>query len=1548
MGPRRELFTTIRTEGAVLPPDLLARVAAGDRSLPGLEPAAYHLEPGDRLNEAITRSWNRLLGAWRAFQDQLGRLPEGDRATALTRERWLLPLFAELGYGRLAPARAIELGGRSYAISHAWGSVPVHLLGWRTDLDRRERGVAGAAAQSPHGLLQELLNRSEERLYGFVSNGRLLRLLRDNTSLVRQAYVEFDLEAMFSGEVYADFALLWLVCHRSRLEGDPTETCILKRWREAAREQGVRALEALRGGVERALEALGKGFLAHPANGALREALRSGALDRQDYYRQLLRLVYRLIFLFVAEDRELLFDPKAPPEARERYLRYYSTARLRRLAARRRVTRHGDLWEGLKVVMRALAAGVGAPGLALPALGSFLWSPEAIPHLEAAQLANEHLLAAVRALSEVTEGGVTRTVDYRNLGTEELGSVYESLLELHPELNLEAATFELKVEAGHERKTTGSYYTPPQLVQSLLDTALEPVLAERARAPDPEAAILSLRVLDPASGSGHFLVAAAHRMARRLAGVRTGDAEPSPEAVRQALRDVVSRCIYAVDVNEMAVELCKVSLWLEALDPGRPLSFLDAHVKRGNSLIGVTPALLARGIPDAAYKEAHALDDKEACRALGRRNREERRRLEHGRAQLTLEEAAAARARELAEAARRLAGAPDDTAEAVTAKERAFRELVASEAYRRAKLGADAWCAAFFLRKPKKADGITTDTVRRLLESPESVPEELRREVERVAAELGFFHGHLEFPEVFRVGEGEPENPEAGWSGGFDVVLGNPPWERVKLEEKQFFAARAPEVAAARTKAERHRAIERLKEEDPAVYQAYREALHRADAELGFVHGSGRYPLCGRGDTNTYAVFAETFRTLMAPAGRAGMVVPTGIATDATTQHFFRDLVGRRQLASLFDFENRRKLFPAVDSRMKFCLLTLTGARRPARAATFAFFCHDASDLADPERRFTLSPEDFRLLNPNTGTAPIFRSRRDAELTRHIYRRVPVLVEEGKGEAGNPWGVEFLAMFHMANDSGLFRTRERLEADGFRLQGNVFVRGAERYLPLYEAKMVQQFDHRAADVVMSQTAGIRQRQPRYLTEEEHLDPHRVPIPQSWVGVDQVAARLGNRWTRSWLIGWCDVTSATNERTVIAAAIPRVAVGNKVPLILAHRPSPHHPLLVAVLNSLPLDYAARQKVGGTTLNFFIFEQLPVLPPEAFDRPCPWSPAETLADWIGPRVLELTYTAWDLEPFARDLGYAGPPFRYDPERRALLRAELDACFFHLYLGSADDWAREATDELRRLFPTPRDAVVYVLDQFPIVKRRDEDRYGEYRTARLVLDAYDRMADAAATGTPYRTLLAPPPADPSVAHPPRPVRVPAATPAAPIAAAAGAPAPTAARRPVLHLIPSPPEPERFRSYVPVYDLAAAAGGFSETQVPEPLGWVSLPDRKLSPDMFVAHVVGRSMEPLIPDGSWCLFRRYRGGTREGKIVLVQHRDIADPDTGGSYTVKRYRSEKTPTPDGSWHHTRIILEPTNPAYEPIVLDRPDDVRVIAEFVEVLALAESSPTTGGR
>jgi hypothetical protein len=621
---QRNIFTTIRSEGSILPVDLLQRINDRDSNLGGLSPEDYHLTGNIRLNEAINQSWNRLQGAWANFRAALAKLPTGDATTTVTREKWLLPIFNELDYGRLVASRsAIEIENKGFPISHFWNQTPIHLVGAGIKLDERTAGIAGAARVSPHGLVQELVNRSDDYLWGFVSNGLRLRILRDNRSLTRQAYVEFDLEAMMDGELYADFALLWLLCHESRVNAERPANCWLERWSKAAHEQGTRALDQLRNGVEEAIKALGCGFLDHPANRALIERLRSGALSTQDYYRQLLRLVYRLLFLFVAEDRDLLLRPDAETKARERYARFYSLGRLRRLAERRAGTRHADLYHGLRVVMAKLGSDAGCAELGLPALGSFLFSKEAIPDLEGCEIANAHLLEAVRALAFIIDKHGRRPVDYKNLRSEELGSVYEALLELHPEMNVEAKQFELKTASGNERKTTGSYYTPDSLVQCLLDSALDPVVDEAIKQPEPEKAILKLKVVDPACGSGHFLIAAAHRLAKRLASIRTGDEEPSPEATRTALRDVIGHCVYGVDINPMAVELCKVSLWMEALEPGKPLSFLDHHIQWGNALIGATPALLRAGIPDEAFKPIEG-DDKAVCSEYKRQNKRER------------------------------------------------------------------------------------------------------------------------------------------------------------------------------------------------------------------------------------------------------------------------------------------------------------------------------------------------------------------------------------------------------------------------------------------------------------------------------------------------------------------------------------------------------------------------------------------------------------------------------------------------------------------------------------------------------------------------------------------------------------------------------------------------------------------------------------------------------------------------------------------------------------------------------------------------------------
>jgi hypothetical protein len=504
-------MATIRSHGGLLPADILARVAALDPNLGGLAVSDYHLAANERLGEAIARSWARLTAAWEAFSTNRDGLQAGDHAGKLTRERWLLPLFSELGYGRLVQQSGVEIDGKSYAVFCEYNHSPVHLVGAGVPLDRRTAGVRGAADQSPHSVVQELLNRSRERLWGIVTNGLSLRLLRDNVTLTRQAYVEFDLEAIFASEAYEDFALLWLCTHQSRFEAEVPENCWLERWTQAAQRDGTRALGELRSGVERAIEALGRGFLAQPANGKLHDALRDGGLDGVAYYRELLRMIYRLLFLFVAEDRDALLLPDDGSaerhDARARYDAYYGTGRIRRLSVRRRGGRAHDLYEQIKLLCGWLHDG-GQPTLGLPPLGSALWDPDTTPHISGARHGNEALLKAVRELAYV-EGG-RRPVDFRNLGAEELGSVYESLLELHPKIDRGTATFALATAAGHERKTTGSYYTPTTLIVTLLDASLDTLLDEAEQGDDREAGLLALTVCDPACGSGHFLVAAAN------------------------------------------------------------------------------------------------------------------------------------------------------------------------------------------------------------------------------------------------------------------------------------------------------------------------------------------------------------------------------------------------------------------------------------------------------------------------------------------------------------------------------------------------------------------------------------------------------------------------------------------------------------------------------------------------------------------------------------------------------------------------------------------------------------------------------------------------------------------------------------------------------------------------------------------------------------------------------------------------------------------------------------------------------------------------------
>jgi hypothetical protein len=1315
-----QVFTSVGTVGALLPADMLKRIADG-KEVSGSAPADYHVVGARSVKDAAERHWDPLKGAWRALRDALGDGGHDPRGLAI--QNWLLPLFEEHSFGWLQQVPGgitSDDGTVTFPVSHQWRDVPIHLVSWDADLDKRS-AIGGLPPQS---MLQQCLNRTEARLWGVLSNGRQLRLLRDSSSLAGTAYIEFDLEAMFDGELFDEFVLLYRLLHVSRFavsEGAPPSACWLERWRVEAIEAGARALDQLRDGVQDAITQLGTGFLKHPTNVLLRENL-----DPDLYKRALLRLVYRLLFWFVAEDRDVLLAPTADEIAQTRYERYFSARRLRASALRRSGTTHGDLWQSVQLVLKALGDENGLPRLGLPGLGGIYDDTGTDQVLNGLELSNEYLLKAIRSLGRVydTSAKRYRAVDYRNLGAEELGSIYESLLELVPKHSVADRTLELTVMAGNERKSTGAYYTPTPLVDCLLDSALNPVLDDAEKLGDVEAtavgvnpsimiaeALLKVTVCDPACGSGHFLVAAARRIAKRLAAVREHNPEPTVEALRSAMRDVVSRCIYGVDVNPMAVELAKVSLWLEALEPGKPLSFLDAHIKCGNALLGVTPALIADGIPDDAFKPIEG-DDKKWAAFLRKTNAKER----SGQGELfTADDLMPEPNTALAEWLVQITEAPADSLRDVHRQAQEYRAWEHSLGNQYSHEVANAWCAAFVWPKTKDAPpAITHGRFRKLRDSenPQPLPSTTRTEVVRLQAEYNFFHWHLEFPDIFRVSEGPDTDvdPATCWSGGFACILGNPPWERIKLQEQEFFAHRDEVIARAPNKHERDKLIDALPETNPDLYNAFQTAKRRAEGESQFLRASHRYEFTARGDINTYAVFAETDRMVTGPCGRVGVIVPTGIATDATTQYFFKDLVQKASLAGLYDFENSRPLFPNVHRSYKFSLLTLAGRASREPRADFAFFLRDTTELEDYNRRFTLTPEEITLLNPNTGTCPIFRTRRDAEITLGIYRYVPVLVREDDPD-GNPWGISFMRMFDMSNDASLFHTREELEKDGWHLIGNIFARDDEFALPLYQGVMANFYDHRAADVIRSPTAGKRQNQPRYLSVIEKQDPDRFAIPMYWVEEKNMPV------TPDWMIGFSNVTSPTNDRTFVAYIIPKSAVGNSTPIIyVSDNLKAMRAALVAILSAFCLDYVTRQKIGGVNLNYFIVQQLPVLQLDKI-RSC--------TRFISDRVRELVYSAYDMEGFARDLGDDGQPFQWDDERRFLIRAELDALFF-------------------RLYGIERDDVDYIMETFPIVKRKDIAQYGSYRTKEIILEFYDRMASADAAGAQYETTVSPPPGE------------------------------------------------------------------------------------------------------------------------------------------------------------------------------------------------------------
>jgi len=1143
-------YTAIRIEGGMIPAEELSRLTtlATPEATEQTE-AHYDIPRGLKLRDEIARSFKIAQNLWQDFVQQRQR--QDVDAHHLTASSLLLPLLRQvLGHTDLTAVSSVPASGSSqqtYNIGHAalCGRLPVVLAGYDQPLDQAAERFGDTNPEtgrtrrrSPYMLAQEALNTSDQFLWAIVSNGLKLRILRDNPSLTRPAYVEVDLEALFTEELYADFTAFWLLAHASRfgkslLQGGVTEPtdCPWERWRNAGQKSGETVRMNLRFQVESALRSLGTGFLSHSANTSLREQLQNpeqSSVTRQAFFEELLSLVYRFIFLATVEDRTdhstgrpLIFMPDASDEEQQRYWQGYSLTWLRERAVRRSAhDTHNDLWEALSITFDGLA--IGQVALGLPALGG-LFAKEQCPLLHTAAIGNRFLLAAVFELGYFRQPtGLTR-VNYRDMGAEELGSVYESLLELVPDYQHLSQPHAARLafvgddddasNKGNARKLTGSYYTPDSLVQELIKSALDPVIEETVQAhpTDPVQALLKLTVCDPACGSGHFLLAAARRLADEVAKLRAAavGGAPTPADYRHALRDVVSHSIYGVDKNPMAIALAKTALWLEAYTPDRPLTFIDHHLQVGDALLGVLdPKILENGIPDEAYAVLSG-DDKATATALKKQNKAE---LKSWKQVVANDLFAATTLVQDAYTVERLA---DDTLESIAVKRSAWAHASQQAGHSTLAKLADTYVAAFLAPKVPQGEAhipLSGYLWGLLHPNPNQLPKpELAKAAHDLCRAHSVFHWWLAFPQVAA-------------KGGFAVMLGNPPWEVSQLGEEEFFAARAPSIAKL-SGDKRKKAITALDTEQPWLWNQYQAAKRGYEATNLFYRESGRYPLSAVGKLNTYRLFAEAIEQLASKNGRAGFIVPTGIATDDTAKDYFAHISQNSRLASLLDFENSDAVFPAVHRSYKFSLLTLGNTPE----AQFVCFATQVQHLVDGRRRFSLTPEEFRLINPNTRTCPVFRSQRDAELTKKLYRAAPVLIREaemaGEGKDArevapeiNPWGISFSqGLFNMTSASDLFM--------------NGPAQGSEhRRLPLYEAKLIHQFDHRWATFIPDPAIENDDWPSRDVTLSEKADTSYQVATRYWVDEREVLARIAGvptRVAKAWL-GWRHAADAVQQ------------------------------------------------------------------------------------------------------------------------------------------------------------------------------------------------------------------------------------------------------------------------------------------------------------------------------------------------------------------------------------------------------------------------------------
>ena len=760
-------FPSIRIEGAILAGDILDKIENAE--VAGQKPADFGLASEAKVKDEIIRAWTDAQDLWRIFRRKLDGLKPEATATSETRNFFVAPLLGLLGYQIELAGKGEVVNDKNYPISHrvpTRDGFPIHIMGWRDSLDKKRED--SGPRMSPHALVQEYLNLTEH-LYAIVTNGQQLRLLRDSSRLIKLSFLEFDLRRIFEEELFADFALLYRLLHVSRMPVNQASVAesIIEQYHQDSLESGSRIRSGLSRAVEDSIKALANGFLNHSQNQPLKDAITGNKVTATEFYKWQLRLIYRLLFLMVTEERDLIFPKNADRKQRDIYYRYYSLNRLRKLSEKRHFADKNfqDAWAALKSNFRLFEDGPAGSKLGIAPLAGDLFGYEAIGLLNECQLDNQTLLECFRNLSTFEHPDTRQRirVNYGALNVEEFGSVYEGLLEYDPVITPNNHRLEFSFVQGEGRASSGSHYTPDELVQPLIQHSLDYLIADKLKEKDKQQALLSLRVCDVACGSGHILLNAARRIATELAIVRTGEDQPSPLAFREAVRDVIRHCIYGVDLNPLAVELCKVALWLEAHVPGESLNFLDHHIKCGNAIVGLAhEAELQRGIPEAAFNRLPD-DDKDIASEFRKRNQAEKKEASQQKLDLaqTIRQELQPVSREYAQ----LAAQPDHSPTDYEHKKAQFAGMSQRKDIWRLRTLANLQVAQFFIPKTpeNKPFLCTEEEYRDYLTGKRHPQSQAVARANSLAVQKHWFHWFIEFPDIFE-------------RGGFDCILGNPPF----------------------------------------------------------------------------------------------------------------------------------------------------------------------------------------------------------------------------------------------------------------------------------------------------------------------------------------------------------------------------------------------------------------------------------------------------------------------------------------------------------------------------------------------------------------------------------------------------------------------------------------------------------------------------------------------------------------------------------------------------------------------------------------------------